>query len=343
MIGKTINQYKILDKLGAGGMGVVYKAQDTKLDRLVALKFLPQNFSEDLLEKQRFVHEAKAASALDHPHICTIHEIAESEDGQLFIVMAYYDGESLKQKIKNGPMSFDDVREIAIQMAEGLGKAHSKGIVHRDIKPANIILTSDGIIKILDFGLAKLAGGTRLTRTGGTLGTVAYMSPEQSKGEDVDHRTDIWSFGVVLYEMLTGQLPFKGEYEQAVIYSILNEEPDSPGQLRGDIPDKFIDIIKKALKKNPEVRYNSAANLSRDLAEVSGLTAQKEGAQITPIQPGSQKVRIFLSYKRNAAPDQELASVIHDALAKDFDVFIDQNMSVGEHWVERIMSELQTG
>ena len=210
MIGQTVSHYKIIEKLGSGGMGVVYKAQDTKLDRFVALKFLPQHLSQSEEEKQRFIHEAKAASALDHPNICNIHEIDEADDGQTFIVMAYYAGETLRDKIDRGPLAIDAAIDIVIQISQGLAKAHSKEIVHRDIKPANILITEDNQVKIVDFGLAKLQGRTQLTKEGSTIGTVSYMSPEQTQGTEVDHRSDIWALGVVLYEMLTGEQPFKG-------------------------------------------------------------------------------------------------------------------------------------
>ncbi len=215
MIGKTISHYKILEKLGGGGMGVVYKAQDIKLKRTVALKFLPPELTREEEAKERFVHEAQSASALQHNNICTIHDIDDTDDGQMFICMDYYDGETLKKKIERGPLSVEEAIDITTQIARGLERAHEQKIVHRDIKPANLMVTSDGVVKIVDFGLAKLAGKTTVTKTGTTVGTVAYMSPEQARGEAVDHRTDIWALGVVLYEMLTGQLPFKGDYEQA--------------------------------------------------------------------------------------------------------------------------------
>ncbi len=224
MIGQTISHYKILEKLGEGGMGIVYMAEDTKLDRLVALKFLPRHLSQSEEEKQRFIHEAKAASALDHNNICTVYEIGETKpatgkpgDGQMYIAMAYSEGESLKEKIERGPMAIEEAIDIATQISRGLTKAHSKKIVHRDIKPANLLITEDDTVKIVDFGLAKLAGRTMLTKEGTTLGTAAYMSPEQTQGADVDHRTDIWALGVVLYEMITGKQPFHGDYEQAVL------------------------------------------------------------------------------------------------------------------------------
>jgi serine/threonine-protein kinase len=236
MIGKTISHYKITEKLGQGGMGVIYKAQDLKLDRFVALKFLPPHLTTSEDEKQRFIHEAKAASSLDHNNICAIYEIDETEDGQLFISMAYYEGETLDQRINEKPLPIENAIDITIQIAQGIAKAHEKEIVHRDIKPANIMLTKEGVVKVLDFGLAKLSTQTKLTKESTTLGTVSYMSPEQAEGEDVDYRTDIWSTGVILYEMLSGQLPFKGDYESAVIYSIVNDTQEPVTGLRTGVP-----------------------------------------------------------------------------------------------------------
>jgi len=264
MIGRTISHYKILEKLGEGGMGVVYKAEDTKLDRFVALKFLPPHLSQDEENKQRFIHEAKAASALDHSNICTIYEIGETEDQQMFIGMACYEGESLRERIKRGPLPIDEAIDIATQIGQGLAKAHAKEIIHRDIKPANILITKDEQVKIVDFGLAKLAGRTMLTKEGTTLGTVAYMSPEQINGEEVDCRTDIWSLGVGLYEMLTGKLPFKGDYEQAIIYSILNEKVN----LSANLPQEINKICKKALAKNPDERYENVEQILDDLSDI---------------------------------------------------------------------------
>ena len=224
MIDKTISQYKILSKLGEGGMGVVYKAEDTKLKRPVALKFLPPYLTQDPEAKKRFIKEAQAASALQHNNICTIYEINETDEGQLYISMEHLSGKTLKEKIQENKLTIEETVDIVTQAAQGLKKAHKKGIVHRDIKPANLIVTDDGVVKIVDFGLAKLTGQTKLTQTGSTLGTIAYMSPEQTQGIDVDLRTDIWALGVILYEMLAGEHPFKGDYEQAVVYSILNED-----------------------------------------------------------------------------------------------------------------------
>ena len=269
MIGKTISHYKIIEKLGEGGMGVVYKAEDTKLKRTVALKFLPRELTCDPYAKQRFLQEAQAASALDHSNICTIHEIGETGEGQLFIVMACYEGETLKTRIEHGALSTENSLDVAAQIACGLAKAHEQGIVHRDIKPANIFITRDGVVKILDFGLAKLAGGkTTLTKAGTTLGTVAYMSPEQARGENVDHRTDIWSLGVVLYEMLNRQLPFRGEFDQAVVYSILNEEAKLMMSLHPNVPRELDLIVKRAITKNRDERYQQMRDFLTDLIAV---------------------------------------------------------------------------
>jgi len=286
MVGKTISHYKITEKLGTGGMGVVYKAQDLKLDRFVALKFLPPHLTSSDDEKHRFIHEAKAASSLDHNNICNIYEIDETEDGQLFISMAYYDGETLDKKIKEKPLPIEEAINIAIQIAQGLAKAHEKEIVHRDIKPANIMLTADGVVKVLDFGLAKLSKQTKLTKESTTLGTVSYMSPEQAKGEDVDYRTDIWSLGVIIYEMLTGQLPFKGEYESAVIYSIINESPEPITALRTGVPMELERSINKCLQKSPADRYQHIDELIVDLqcmrreSESAGIPSKEEKQNI---------------------------------------------------------------
>ena len=272
MIGKTISHYKILERLGEGGMGVVYKAEDTKLKRTVALKFLPVHLSQAEEEKQRFIHEAQAASALEHTNICNIHEIDESQpapgepgDGQLFIVMAFYEGENLQQKIEEGPLAIVEAVDIAIQIAKGLSAAHEADITHRDIKPANIILTKRGEVKILDFGLAKLRGQTRLTKAETTLGTAAYMSPEQTRGEEVNQRTDIFSLGVLVYEMLTGQQPFKGDYESAVLYSIVHEDPQPITSLRTGVPMELERTVFKCLEKGQAERYQSATDLLVDL------------------------------------------------------------------------------
>ncbi len=276
MIGKTISHYKVIKKIGQGGMGVVYKAEDIKLERIVAIKFLSPQLSDSEEEKKRFIHEAKAASALEHNNICTVHEINETEEGQLFIVMSYVEGENLREKINAAPLKVKEAIEIAIQTAEGLRLAHKNGIVHRDLKPDNLMITREGTVKIMDFGLAKIKGRTRLTQLGNTLGTFSYMSPEQSRGEEVDNRSDIWSLGVVLYEMLTGQLPFKGDYEQAVVYSILNELPEPPTGLRTGIPLELERIINKLLEKQSEKRYQSLDDLIVDLTACLSTNISKK-------------------------------------------------------------------
>jgi serine/threonine-protein kinase len=274
-------KYRIVEEIGRGGMGVVYKAEDIKLRRMVALKFLPHQWISDPDARERFIQEARAASALDHPNICNIYEIGEAEDDRMYIAMAYYEGESLRDKIKRGPLAPEEALGLAIQAATGMAKAHQKGIVHRDIKPANMLITTDGVVKVVDFGLAKLAGQVKLTREGTTVGTVAYMSPEQAKGEAVDQRTDIWSLGVVLYEMLSAVLPFKGDYEQTLIHSILQQEPERLGKLRKDLPAGLENIVFKALSKNPAARYQSMDELLEDLQSVAeGLQPVRAASMI---------------------------------------------------------------
>jgi serine/threonine protein kinase/TolB-like protein len=305
MIDHVILHYKIIKELGRGGMGEVYLAEDTKLHRQVALKFLPADMTHDAGAKARFIHEAQAASALDHPNICTVHDIGEGPEGQMFMVMPYYEGETLKEILARGgiteaipaagesvgagsracpdihddrkkgehggsPLPITDAIAIASQVARGLAAAHAKGIVHRDVKPANILITKDNAVKILDFGIAKLGGGqTKLTKTGSTVGTAAYMSPEQAMGKEVDRRSDIWSLGVILYEMLSGQPPFQGEYMQAVVYSILNEEPEPLSKSRTDLPPGLENIVGQALAKDPKDRYQSMADFLQDMTAVA--------------------------------------------------------------------------
>jgi serine/threonine protein kinase len=268
MIGKTISHYRIVAKIGEGGMGIVYKAEDTRLDRTVALKFLGAHLVTDEDGRRRFIREAKAAASLDHPNICTVYEIDEAE-GQIFIAMPYIEGRSLTELIAAGPLKLPEALEIARQAARGLQEAHSKGIVHRDIKPPNIMIGTTGsgerLVKIMDFGLAQLSGVSRLTRADTTLGTISYMSPEQTQGTLVDHRTDVWSLGAVLYEMVTGQQAFKGHYEQAVMYSILNEEPAPVTSVRAAVPMELEWILGKALAKTADRRYQSAVEFSVDL------------------------------------------------------------------------------
>ena len=275
MIGETILHYKILEKLGEGGMGVVYLAEDTKLKRQVAIKFLPKQISADAEERKRFEIEAQAAAALNHPNITTIHAIEESGE-TIFIVMEYIDGTELKDKIASAPLPGDETIKTAIQIAKGLTAAHNKGIVHRDIKSSNIMITKDGHVKIMDFGLAKIGKGSQVTKLGTTIGTIAYMSPEQTRGESLDQRTDIWSFGIVLYEMLTGGQPFKGAYDQAIIYSILNEEPEL-----NNLPEEYSHILKKALAKSPEDRYQKTSEMLNDLKALKDDSITKSGERET--------------------------------------------------------------
>ncbi len=300
MVGQTISHYNILQKLGQGGMGIIYKAEDVLLKRTVVLKFLPPDLTDDVEARERFIHEAQAASALDNPNICTIYEIGKSEQNQMFISMAYYEGETLKDLISRGPLSVEQAVDIARQIAAGLSAAHEHEIVHRDIKPANMIVTRDGVVKILDFGLAKLKGRTKVTKTGSTLGTLSYMSPEQAKGDEVDTRTDIWSLGVVLYEMLAGRLPFQSDYGDAVLYMIVNEEPKSLSSLCGEAPANLERIVTKCLVKNPERRYQSAKEVLMNLNEKmelrvdlpEELSAEQSGLQqaivlaVCVIRPG---------------------------------------------------------
>ena len=267
MIGKIISHYEIRSKLGAGGMGVVYKAHDTTLGRDVALKFLPADLTGDDAARARFIHEARAAAALEHPNICTVYEVGEA-DGAMFIAMPLVEGESLREMIASGPVAVDEAIGLALGVARGLSKAHASGIVHRDIKPGNVLLTTEGQAKIVDFGLAKLATQTRLTKTGMTVGTVSYMSPEQARGDEVDNRTDVWALGAMLYEMLAGKLPFRGDADPAVVYSILNEEPDPVTGIRREVPVALEDVVERALAKDPAKRYESVDEMIEALETV---------------------------------------------------------------------------
>jgi len=300
MVGQTISHYTIIGKLGEGGMGVVYKAEDLKLKRTVAIKFLPRRLSVHGEERERFTHEAQAASSLNHPAICTIHEIDEA-NGETFIVMELIDGSTLREWIRARRDQHDGYRklgekqivDLAAQIAEGLGKAHEKGIVHRDIKSENIMITEDGRAKIMDFGLAKLGGVSKLTKTGSTVGTISSMSPEQVEGLETDHRTDIFSFGVVLYEMLTGQPPFRAEHETAMMYEIINVEPRPVSEIRQHVDTELNRIVLKCLEKDRTVRYQSMKDVSVDLhrfrrdsggraIDRSGVVRDRPTAQAAP-------------------------------------------------------------
>ena len=273
MIGQVISHYKILEKLGEGGMGVVYKAEDTSLQRTVALKFLPCEYNIEPRACERFFREAQTAGALDHPNICTIHEVGQTEDGRCFICMTFYDGQTLKTKIEHGPCTVQEAIRITLQIARGLQKAHEAGITHQDIKSANVMITNDGTVKILDFGLAKLGNQLSSTRMGVIVGTPAYMSPEQVRGEPVTHHSDIWALGVCLFEMLTGKLPFSGDYWPALMYAILNDNPPSFTDLKLGVPISgtgtevhgLESIVKRCLEKRPEDRYRTMTELITDL------------------------------------------------------------------------------
>jgi serine/threonine-protein kinase len=275
-------------------MGVVYKAQDTKLKRTVALKFLPPDLMKDPEAKERFIREAQAAAALDHPNICTVYEVDEEKD-KAFISMAYVEGQSLKDKIKSGAIDIDEAVDIVLQTSEGLKEAHEKGIIHRDIKPANIMLTKKGQAKITDFGLAKLSWGADLTKTSAIMGTAAYMSPEQARGEEVDQKTDIWSLGAMLFEMLTGKRPFQKSHEQALIYSILNEEPKPLISLRSDVPKYLEQVIDKTLKKDSDLRYQNVQELIQDLRKKLPVTVPK----------AEKSIAVLPFVNMSADPDQE--------------------------------------
>ena len=290
-VGRTIAQYDILARVGGGAMGVVYQARDAKLGRLVALKFLPQQWSHDESAKQRFVREAQAASATQHPNICTIHDIETADDGQLFIVMAFYEGPTLKQRLENGPIPLEEALEIATQIADGLAKAHAQGVIHRDIKPGNVILTEDGV-RILDFGLATFADALKLTAENASFGTPAYMSPEQVRGQAADARSDVWAVGVVLYEMLAGHLPFQGSHAEAIAHAIRHEAPE-PLRTRPEISEEIEQLVFRSLHKEPSVRYQNGRALARALRHMRGLTLP-----VTEQVPAPSTVKLAKSRRR---------------------------------------------
>ena len=312
--GTTLGPYQILSELGSGGMGVVYEASDPRLKRTVAIKLLPPDLTRDETAKQRFLQEAQAASALDHPNICTIFEINETDDGQLYLVMAHYDGETLKERIARGPLELDDAIDIATQVGQGLAEAHGAGIVHRDIKPANLLVTKTGVVKILDFGLAKLAGTEGVTQAGTTVGTVAYMSPEQARGQEVDHRTDIWSLGVVLYEMLAGEPPFQGENLLSIADAIRSGEPEP---LTG-AASALTGTTRRAMKKEVSHRYQAIADLLDDLQTGSNSPA----ALVAPLaESDAPSIAVLPFVNMSADQEQEyfcdgLAEELIDALAR---------------------------
>ncbi|MEM9554461.1 MAG: protein kinase [Acidobacteriota bacterium] len=317
-VGETIRHYEILGRLGAGGMGVVYRARDRQLDRTVALKFLPPTASGGE-EARRFVREARAASALDHPNICTIHAIDETADGRVFIAMAAYDGETLRERLRLGPLAPADWVDVALQTARGLAAAHSRGIIHRDIKPANLMITRDGLVKVLDFGLSKLDQrrdpGSRLTRSGTLLGTVGYVSPEQVRGEEVGPASDIWSLGVVLYEMASGRLPFGNGHDLSVLYEVLHAEPEPLRELVPNAPRQLTRIVERALAREVERRYGSMDAVIADLEELArGLEVDAgSGAHWTAL-PASLEAEPPTTRISEAAPTLRLSSSAQDLI-----------------------------
>ncbi|MGD8413683.1 MAG: protein kinase [Candidatus Latescibacterota bacterium] len=313
MIGRTISHYKILEKLGEGGMGNVYRAEDVNLRRPVALKFLVPGRLDDQALRKRFLNEAQAAAALDHPNICSVYEIDEA-DGMTFIAMAYVPGEILSATIQGSGMDLNEVLDISRQVATGLEVAHRNGIVHRDVKCSNIFVSDDGVAKILDFGLATSAGEVSASAVLSSSGTVAYMSPEQARGDDVDYRTDVWSLGVCMYEMLAGRLPFDAGYHQAVIYSILNQEPEPLSELRPDLPMSVVDIVEKAMSRNRDDRYQSRADFLRDLESPDELPPER-------MQSDHPTIAVLPFVDMSPEKDQEyfcdgIAEEIINALAK---------------------------
>jgi len=295
MIGKTISHYRIVDKLGEGGMGSVWKAEDTTLHRLVAIKALSRQLAENEEARERFVREAQAASALNHANITTVYELLEDE-GEQFIAMEYVKGETLKERIARGPLSLEETLDITRQIGEGLARAHREGIIHRDIKPSNVLLTTDGVAKIVDFGLAAISGAMKLTKTGTSMGTVAYSAPEQLRVDRIDHRADIWSLGIVLYEMITGRPPFEAEHEQGVVAQILQEEPQPVTALRARVPMELDRILTKALQKAPADRYQHLDDLLVDLkmlSETSQESRMRDSAR--PVGAGKRRTAIVTS------------------------------------------------
>jgi tRNA A-37 threonylcarbamoyl transferase component Bud32 len=287
-VGEIVSHYRIVKRLGVGGMGEVYQAVDVDLDRPAVLKFLLPHLWDDERIRERFIREAKAASSLDHPNICTIYEIGHGQEDDPFIAMAYYEGETLSKRIaRQGPLPFDQVIEIGRQLAAGLTTAHQRGVIHRDVKPDNVMITSDGLAKILDFGVAKLREASNLTSTDVAVGTLLYMSPEQCQGQAVDERSDVWSLGTVLYEMTTGERAFRGENIFVAAYEIANDDPIAVDELRPDVPAELKRVIERALEKDPAARHQSMSELESDLAAMQSLRLEP----LAPREPAAAKLQ----------------------------------------------------
>lgn len=295
-IGQSVSHYRILERLGGGGMGIVYKAEDTRLKRLVALKFLSPALTSDAEARQRFETEAQAASSIDHPHVCTVHEISETDDGQVYICMAYCQGETLRARIARGPLPVEDAAVIAVQIAEGLEAAHRRGVIHRDVKPANVILVGGEAVKLVDFGLALLADRSRISRHGLMVGTVGYMAPEQARGEPVDHRADVWSLGVVLFEMLAGTLPFTGPSDTPVLRAIESARTPRIRDLRPEVPEALSAVIERCLEKDPRRRFQSAAQVAEALRRARRSLRLSSASTLTgapPVRGRRRGVRVL--------------------------------------------------
>jgi len=318
MVGRRVSHYEIVARVGKGAMGVVYKARDTNLERIVALKFLARDALSDRARKERFLNEARCAAAISHPNICTIYEV-DAFEGETFISMEFVEGESLEKKIASGKLTVADSARIASRIARGLQAAHAKGIVHRDIKPSNIMITRSAGVKITDFGIAKLLKASSVTRAGTTLGTVAYMSPEQTRGDPLDHRTDIWSLGVVLYEMLTGERPFESDYEAALVYSIQHEDPKPIRSLNPSVPDPLARVVLQALVKDRDLRTQNAKRFVEDLkaSTASGGEAREETERTIAVLPF-----------KNISPESE-SDYFSDGLTEELTINLSRLKNMG--------------
>lgn len=305
MLGQTVSHYRILEVIAEGGMGIVYKAEDVRLNRIAALKVLPASYAQEEESKRRFIAEAQNASSLQHTNICTIYEIDETPDGQLFIAMEYYEGENLKSRMRRGLLSFEEIKDIMLQIARGLKKAHDNGIVHRDIKPANVFITKEGTVKILDFGLSKRLDRTQYTKVGQKFGTTEYMSPEQIRGEVVDRRADIWSLGVLLYEMLAGHNPFRADYDQATVYLILNQDPEDVRQHRSDVPMNLVRVIDKSIAIDRDDRYDDLVPLLEELTKSPDEPAVIPTAIDHPAPRPYKSIAVLPFLNVNADPELE--------------------------------------